>query len=128
MDPIKSALNLLRRLPPEDIESNFQSLTLLREDIADELIQQLDFPLKVGYDSIEKKAFIRSDFNSYGDSYRYSIMNEFINIRSPWSNRYFPPCEDAIYPSTNTRKLEEIANFLFNKYREMYKYLVLYYM
>lgn len=120
MDPIKSALNLLRRLPPEDIENNYQSITLLREDITDELIQQLDFPLKVGYDSIEKKAFIRSDFNSYGDSYRYYTTNGLLICRSPWSNRYFPHCEDGLYPSPNLRKLEETANFLFDKYRELY--------
>ena len=70
MDPIKAALNLLRRLPPEDIETNYQSIVKLKEEIAEELLQQLDFPLKIGYDSNAKKAFIRSDFNSYGDSYR----------------------------------------------------------
>ena len=42
--------------------------------------------------------------------------------RSPWSNQYFPPCEDAIYPSDRIRKLEETANFLFEKYKELYIY------
>lgn len=40
--------------------------------------------------------------------------------RSPWSNQYFPPCEDAVYPSDRIRKLEETANFLFEKYKELY--------
>lgn len=70
MDPLKSALNLLRRLPPEDIEKNYQYIAALREDIADDLRQQIEFPLKVGYDSVEKKAFILSDFNTNGSSYR----------------------------------------------------------
>ena len=39
--------------------------------------------------------------------------------RSPWSNQYFPACEEAIYPSDRIRKLEETANFLFDKYKEL---------
>ena len=71
MDPVQSALNLLRRLPPEDIEDNFQYVAALREDVAEELRQELDFPLKTGYDSVAKKAFIQSDFNTNGSSFRY---------------------------------------------------------
>ena len=70
MDPVKSALNLFRRLPPEDAESTFRSITLLREDLTDELLQHIDFPLKVGYDNEAEKSYILSDFNCNGNSYR----------------------------------------------------------
>ena len=70
MDPMKSALNLFRRLPPEEVESTFRSIALLREDLSSELLQHLEFPLKKGYDEESKKEFILSDFNSNGESYR----------------------------------------------------------
>ena len=74
MDPIKSALNLFRRLPPEDVESTFHAVTVLREALTDELLQHIDFPLKVGYDKDANKSFIISDFNCNGDSYRSSSI------------------------------------------------------
>lgn len=70
MDPMKSALNLFRRLPPEEVESTFRSIALLREDLSSELLQHLEFPLTKGYDEESKKEFILSDFNSNGESYR----------------------------------------------------------
>ena len=109
MDPIKSALNLFRRLPPEDVESTFHAVTVLREALTDELLQHIDFPLKVGYDKDANKSFIISDFNCNGDSYR-----------SPWTNKYFPPSDNGFFPNRQLRHLEEIANFLFEKYTEMY--------
>lgn len=80
MDPVKSALNLFRRLPPEDVESTFRSITLLREDLTDELLQHIDFPLKVGYDNEAEKSYILSDFNCNGNSYRYNSLGVTIII------------------------------------------------
>lgn len=70
MDPLKSALNLFRRLPPEEVESTFHSIALLREDLAPELLQHMEFPLRKGVDPTTKREFILSDFNSNGESYR----------------------------------------------------------
>ena len=39
---------------------------------------------------------------------------------SPWTNQYFPPIDNGFYPSPHVRSLEETANFLFSKYREMF--------
>ena len=41
-------------------------------------------------------------------------------IRSPWSNQYDPPMEDANLPSEQLRQLEIDANHAFDMYREMY--------
>jgi hypothetical protein len=41
-------------------------------------------------------------------------------IRSPWSNEYFPACEDGYLPSDKLRALEVEANELFDAYRELY--------
>jgi len=38
--------------------------------------------------------------------------------RSPWSNKYLPPLEDALYPSSELRKLEVEANDIFAIYRD----------
>ena len=70
MDPVKSALNLFRRLPPEEVESTFHSIALLREDLADVLLQHVDFPLRTGFDEEAGKPFILSDFNICDNSYR----------------------------------------------------------
>ena len=70
MDPVKSALNLFRRLPPEEVESTFHSIALLREDLADVLLHHVDFPLRTGFDEEADKPFIQSDFNNCDNSYR----------------------------------------------------------
>ena len=67
---MKSALNLMRRLPPEEMESTFRTIATLRSDLAEDLLQNIDFPLAKGYDEESQKEFILSDFNSNGESYR----------------------------------------------------------
>ncbi|KAK6040111.1 f-actin capping protein, beta subunit, partial [Cooperia oncophora] len=41
-------------------------------------------------------------------------------FRSPWTNTYDPPAEDAQLPSEKLRKLEIEANAAFESYRDMY--------
>ncbi|KAF2291050.1 hypothetical protein GH714_019377 [Hevea brasiliensis] len=53
------------------------------------------------------KEFILCEYNRDADSYR-----------SPWSNKYHPPLEDAPYPSSELRKLEIEANEVFAIYRD----------
>ena len=67
---MKSALNLFRRLPPEEAESTFRTVASLRGDLAEDLLQQVDFPLAKGFDRESNKAFILCDYNSNGESYR----------------------------------------------------------
>ena len=39
--------------------------------------------------------------------------------RSPWSNTYTPPIDDAQFPSDQLRSLEVLMNDAFDTYREM---------
>ena len=48
--------------------------------------------------------------------------------RSPWTNKYFPASPDGFFPSSRIRALEETANFLFEKYTEMYQSVQFFYM
>lgn len=73
MNPSAAALNLVRRLPPEEVEQTYYSLICLREDLADTLLNHMDFPFKTGYDSDADKAFIQSDFNNCDSSYRWLL-------------------------------------------------------
>ena len=68
---IFSALDLMRRLPPSQIENNLQGLIDLLPDIVEDLLSAIDQPLKVAHDSSQKKDYLLCDYNRDGDSYRY---------------------------------------------------------
>ncbi|GMF58544.1 unnamed protein product [Phytophthora fragariaefolia] len=106
-----ASLNLMRRLPPREVETNVYSLTRLLPELADALYQRVDQPLHVGVDPGNGRKFLLCDYNRDGDAYR-----------SPWSNRYDPPVAagEGFYPSESLRALEVQANELFDAYRELY--------
>jgi capping protein (actin filament) muscle Z-line, beta len=108
---LSSALDLFRRLPPAHLETNLEFVCSLSPDLADDLLQTVDAPLKIANDPSAGKDFIKCDYNRDGDSYR-----------SPWTNQYYPPIDgdDAIVPPDNLRQLEEQANFLFRAYCDQY--------
>ncbi|XP_028394184.1 F-actin-capping protein subunit beta-like [Dendronephthya gigantea] len=103
------ALDLMRRLPPQQIEKNLSDLIDLVPDLCEDLLSSVDQPLKVARDKTTGKDYLLCDYNRDGDSYR-----------SPWSNSYDPPLEDGAVPSEKLRKLEQEANVAFDQYREMY--------
>jgi len=103
------ALDLMRRLPPQNIEKNLSDLIDLVPDLCEDLLSSVDQPLKIARDVVSGKDFILCDYNRDGDSYR-----------SPWSNKYDPPLEDGAVPSSKLRQLELEANSAFDQYREMY--------
>ncbi|CAD6192455.1 unnamed protein product [Caenorhabditis auriculariae] len=103
------ALDLMRRLPPQHCGKNFTDLVDLCPHLLDDLLGTVDQPLKVAADRETKKQYLVCDYNRDGDSYR-----------SPWSNTYDPPLEDAQYPSERMRKLEIEVNAAFESYRDMY--------
>ena len=103
------ALDLMRRLPPQQIEKNLTSLIDLVPHLCEDLLSAIDQPLKVARDKKVGKDYLLCDYNRDGDSYR-----------SPWSNVYDPPFEEGIQPSDRLRKLEVEANGAFEQYREMY--------
>ncbi|KAJ0174802.1 hypothetical protein K1T71_009910 [Dendrolimus kikuchii] len=103
------ALDLMRRLPPQQIEKNLTDLIDLVPSMCDDLLSSVDQPLKIAQDRSNGKDYLLCDYNRDGDSYR-----------SPWSNTYDPPLEDGSMPSERLRKLEIDANHAFDQYREMY--------
>lgn len=103
------ALDLMRRLPPQQIEKNLTNLIDLVPNLCEDLLSAIDQPLKVARDKIVGKDYLLCDYNRDGDSYR-----------SPWSNQYDPPFDEGIQPSDRLRKLEVEANAAFEQYREMY--------
>eukprot|EP00584_Thalassiosira_punctigera_P001497 CAMPEP_0172534774 /NCGR_PEP_ID=MMETSP1067-20121228/7021_1 /TAXON_ID=265564 ORGANISM="Thalassiosira punctigera, Strain Tpunct2005C2" /NCGR_SAMPLE_ID=MMETSP1067 /ASSEMBLY_ACC=CAM_ASM_000444 /LENGTH=307 /DNA_ID=CAMNT_0013319607 /DNA_START=18 /DNA_END=942 /DNA_ORIENTATION=- len=109
---IKSCLDVLRRTDPRDAEMHLGSLAALisDDDLADELYQRVDVPLKVGEDpQADGRKFVLCEHNRDGDSHR-----------SPWSNSYLPPLDDGFRPSERLRSLEMQANEVFDVYRELY--------
>ncbi|KAI0346515.1 F-actin capping protein, beta subunit [Trametopsis cervina] len=108
-DLVDSMLDLMRRLPPTNVEENVNALIGMCPDYADELLGSVDQPLKVLVDRSTGRDYLACDYNRDGESYR-----------SPWSNEYDPPLDDGTVPSTKLRKLEVTANEAFDTYREMY--------
>jgi len=103
------ALDLMRRLPPQQIEKNLSDLIDLVPDLCEDLLSSVDQPLKIARDKTAGKDYLLCDYNRDGDSYR-----------SPWSNKYDPPMDDGAVPSTKLRKLEVEANIAFDTYRDLY--------
>eukprot|EP00470_Lotharella_oceanica_P008508 CAMPEP_0170182002 /NCGR_PEP_ID=MMETSP0040_2-20121228/26654_1 /TAXON_ID=641309 /ORGANISM="Lotharella oceanica, Strain CCMP622" /LENGTH=268 /DNA_ID=CAMNT_0010427253 /DNA_START=46 /DNA_END=852 /DNA_ORIENTATION=- len=100
----------MRRMAPSTIENSLAGLCELAPDLTDDLLNNVDQPLKIESDSKAEKKFICCDYNRDGDSFR-----------SPWSNTYFPPADaDALLPSKYLRGLEEDANAIFDVYRKLY--------
>jgi capping protein beta len=112
-DKLKSSLNLIRRLPPSRVENSLSGLVELvgdDDDLVDELYTQVDTPLEVVEDKETNKKFVCCEYNRDGDSHR-----------SPWSNKYYPEAvEGGFVPSARLRKMETLANSLFDSYRKMY--------
>jgi len=104
-----SLLDLLRRLPPTQIEANVNTLCDLCPSYADDLLGNVDQPLKVLNDGEKGREFLGCDYNRDGDSFR-----------SPWSNSYLPENTSGPSPSSKLRQLEIGLNSAFDTYREMY--------
>ncbi|CAK9295877.1 unnamed protein product [Gordionus sp. m RMFG-2023] len=106
---LESALDLMRRLPPQQVEKNLSDLIDLVPHLCEELLSSVDQPLKIAKDPTSGKEFLLCDYNRDGDSYR-----------SPWSNTYTPALADGTLPSDKLRELEIVANQAFEVYKEMY--------
>jgi len=108
-DKLDCALDLMRRLPPTQIEDNLAGLLDIAPDIVEDLLSAVDQPLKIAFDNTAKRDYLLCDYNRDGDSYR-----------SPWSNKYDPPLSDGVMPSAALRKLEVEFNDVFDCYRDLY--------
>jgi len=108
-EQLDCALDLMRRMPPTQIEDNLASLIDLVPDLTSELLQSIDQPLKIAHDAPAKRDYLLCDYNRDGDSYR-----------SPWTNKYDPPLSDGAIPSDKLRTQEVNANEVFDIYRDLY--------
>merc|ERR1712232_64308 len=108
-DELDCALDLMRRMPPSQIEDNLAGLIDLVPDLTEHLLSMVDQPLKVAHDGEAKRDYLLCDYNRDGDSYR-----------SPWTNKYDPPLSDGAVPSDKLRNLEIGANDAFDIYRDLY--------
>eukprot|EP00051_Salpingoeca_urceolata_P033508 m.20951 g.20951 ORF g.20951 m.20951 type:complete len:281 (+) comp6313_c0_seq1:94-936(+) len=109
-EQLEAGLDLMRRLPPQNIIANLAGLIDLVPALKNHYMEDVDQPLKLAKD---KKAgdrpYILSMYNCVEDSYR-----------SPWSNEYDPPTTEPEYPSEKHRCIEERLNEAFDIYRELY--------
>jgi capping protein beta len=65
-----SCLNLMRRMPPRNVENDVSNLTRLAPALADEIFQRIDQPLQVAIDPSNGRKYLLCDYNRDGDSYR----------------------------------------------------------
>lgn len=107
---IHLCLNLIKKLPVDDIDKNINSLSVLihKKDQVKEFRHKVDKLLKISKDD-SLGDFIKSEFNCELDSYR-----------SPHSNKYFPAVDNAKYPPNELRELEIMLNKLFKEYAKLY--------
>ena len=108
---IKECIQLNQLMPIIDIDKNIDAISSViydNDDLLNEFLQKVDNRTKVCTED-PKGEFIMCEQNRDGDSYR-----------SPFSNKYFPPTEDAKYPSDALRQLEETLNKMFKIYVKLY--------
>ncbi|KXX81906.1 F-actin-capping protein subunit beta [Madurella mycetomatis] len=125
-DPFDSALDLLRRLNPKHTAEHLNNIIALAPDLAEDLLSSVDQPLSVRRCKQTGRDYLLCDYNRDGDSYR-----------SPWSNQFDPPLDEAgvggvgaggsnegagegAVPGERVRKMEIKANEAFDVYRELY--------
>lgn len=108
-EQLTAALNLMRRMPPAQVENSLAGLIELVPELTDDLLNNVDQPLKVAEDPEKGEKYIECDYNRDGDSHR-----------SPWSNKYFHPATNGFLPNKQLREMEVVANHIFNTYRQLY--------
>ena len=109
---IKECIQLNQLLPIMDIDKNIDAISSViyeNDDLLNEFLQKVDNRIKICKDDPQGD-FIICEQNRDGDNYR-----------SPISNKYFPSTEeDAKYPSSELRNLEEKLNKMFKLYVKFY--------
>lgn len=66
------ALDLMRRLPPQKIESTLGNLIDIVPDLCEDLLSAVDQPLKIATDKDSQRQYLLCEYNRDGDSYRYT--------------------------------------------------------
>jgi capping protein beta len=108
-DTIDTDRDLLRHLSPLSVSKDLDAITTLVPDLTEDLLSSVDQPLNSARDKKKGRDYLLCDYNRDGDSYR-----------SPWSNEFDLPLDDATYPSDRVRKMEVEANEVFEVYGQIY--------
>lgn len=114
---LDSALDLLQRLPPQQVTRNLHQIARLRQSdtsLHEDLETAVDQPLVTSLDPCSNRLYIQCEYNRESDSYR-----------SPWCNQYHPPLSESgdghgVNLSASLRQLEVNCNDAFSKYLDMY--------
>jgi len=77
-------------------------------DLTEDLLSSVDQPLETRRCKKTGRDYLLCDYNRDGDSWR-----------SPWSNEFEPPVEDAVRPSERVRRMEVKMNEAIDVYREL---------
>lgn len=106
--------NLMRRMPTQNTTKSLSAVMSVAPELADDILPNIDEPLRVVKDGQTGRDFVICDYNRDGDSYR-----------SPHSNKYFDPetgkqTNNDFFPSDELRRLEQVANNIFDRYRDAY--------
>ena len=72
---IDVALDLMRRLAPDEVENNIQELTRLAPELSEELLSSIDQPLKIRKCLQTGKDYLLCDYNRDATSYRYDKIS-----------------------------------------------------
>ena len=73
-DPLDPMLDLMRRLPPTNMQENISTLVKICPDYADDLLASVDQPLKLMTDRSTGKEYLSCDYNRDGESYRCVLI------------------------------------------------------
>eukprot|EP00768_Dysnectes_brevis_P003988 gnl/Dysnectes_brevis/2830_a3455_1313.p1 GENE.gnl/Dysnectes_brevis/2830_a3455_1313~~gnl/Dysnectes_brevis/2830_a3455_1313.p1 ORF type:complete len:305 (-),score=117.95 gnl/Dysnectes_brevis/2830_a3455_1313:128-1021(-) len=109
---LAAALDLSRRLPTTNLPDTVAKLCKLAPHLTEDLLAEIDQPLRVLHDTEEHQPFIACDYNRDGDSFR-----------SPYSNQYFPAFTDGYEPMEipeTLRSIEQHALEQFRQYTDIY--------
>lgn len=72
-DVIMSCLNLMRRMPPDNVQKDLCGLLNLAPFATEEILQRVDQPLQEAVDPANGRKYLLCDYNRDGDSYRYVV-------------------------------------------------------
>ncbi|KAJ9086896.1 F-actin-capping protein subunit beta [Entomophthora muscae] len=108
-NPVECVVDLMRRLPPQNIETNLETLCDVLPECTEAFYEAIDKPLEIAKCLKTGKDYLLCDFNRDGDSFR-----------SPWSNEFYPEIESDLIPSAALRTLEVAFNDAFEVYRKLY--------
>ena len=98
LTPEVAAHNLLRHVPPKEVEDRMYDVIKMNPDVAEDLLVTTDIQFQTEICPEAHRPFIKCDFNRDWNSYR-----------SPFTSKYVPDYEEGVQPPEKLREMEKIA-------------------